>query len=149
MVLDTSAKYYLRQPGRSHQATLAHRARLSGAEAGGRPRAFRRARMAWLPPSRHTLHRGLRIPDLRKGDDSPLSTSFHRDVPGACHSRRSQTQRFYRCGPSGTFQTPLRPCADGSFSPSSTTCRDVRAAPLRSKTWRSTKIYDAVRLAGC
>jgi hypothetical protein len=103
--------------------------------------------MAWLPPSRHTLHRGLRIPDLRKGDDSPLSTSFHRDVPGACHSRRLQTQKLHRCGPSGTFQTPLRPCADGSFSPSSKTCRDVRAAPLRSGPGRSTKLYDAVRLA--
>ena len=40
--------------------------------------------MARLPPSRHTLHRGLRILDLRKGDNSPLSTSFHRDVPGGC-----------------------------------------------------------------
>jgi hypothetical protein len=149
LVLDASAKYHLRQPGRSHQATLAHRAQLSGAEAGGRARAFRRARMARLPPSRHTLHRGLRIPDLRKGDDSPLSTSFHRDVPGACHSRRLQTQRLHRCGPSGTFQTRLRPCADGSFLPSSKTCRDVRAAPLRSGTWRSTKLYDAVRLAAC
>ena len=146
MVLDASAKYHLRQPGRSHQATLAHRARLSGAEAGSRARAFRRARMAWLPPSRHTLHRGLRIPDLREGDDSPLSTSFQRNVPGGCHSRRLQTQRLHRCGPSGTFQTRLRPCADGSFSPSSKTCRDVRAAPLRSGTRRSTKLYDTVRL---
>src|ERR1700690_2267172 len=102
--------------------------------------------MAWLPPSRHTLHRDLRIPDLRKGDDSPLSTSFHRDVPGAYHSQRLQTQRLRRYGPSGTFQTRLRPCADGSFSPSSKTCRDVRAAPLRSGTRRSTKLYDAVRL---
>jgi hypothetical protein len=102
--------------------------------------------MAWLPPSRHTLHRGLRIPDLRKGDDSPLSTSFHRDVPGGWHSRRLQTQRIHRCGPSGTFQTRLRPCADSSFSSSSNTCAGVRAAPLRSGTWRSTKLYDAVRL---
>src|SRR6202453_2066022 len=102
--------------------------------------------MAWLPPSRHTLHRDLRIPDLRKGDESPLSTSFHRDVPGAYHSQRLQPQRLRRYGPSGTFQTRLRPCADGSFSPSSKTCRDVRAAPLRSGTWRSSKLYDAVRL---
>jgi hypothetical protein len=51
-----------------------------------------------------------------------------------------------RCGPSGTFQTRLRPCADDSFSPSSKTCRDVRAAPLRSGTRRSTKLYGAVRL---
>ena len=44
--------------------------------------AFRRTRMARFPPSRHTLHCGLRILDLREGDDSPLSTSFHHDVPG-------------------------------------------------------------------
>src|SRR5215468_7425303 len=31
--------------------------------------------MARLPPSRHSLHRGLRIPDLRAGDDSPLDRS--------------------------------------------------------------------------
>jgi SRSO17 transposase len=111
--------------------------------------AFRRAGMAWLPPSRLALHRDLRIPDLRKGDDSPLSTSFHRDVPGACHSQRLQTQRLHHYGPSGTFQTRLRPCADGSFSPSSKTCRDARAAPLPPGTGRSTKLYDAVRLAGC
>src|SRR5277367_3102328 len=110
--------------------------------------------MAWLPPSRHTLHRDLRIPDLRKGDDFPLSTSFHRDVPGACHSQRLQTQRLHHYGPSGTFQTRLRPCADGAFSPSSKTCRDARAAPLPSATGRSSKLmtqevqklYDAVRL---
>src|SRR5258708_32192120 len=102
--------------------------------------------MARLPPSRHTVHRGLRIPDLRKGDDSPLSTSFHRDVPSACHSRRLQTQKLHRCGPSGTCQTRLRPCADGSFSPSCKACRDVLAAPPRSGTWQTTTLYDAVRL---
>ena len=36
---------------------------------------FRRARMARLPSSRHAVHRSLRIPDLRAGDDSPLRTS--------------------------------------------------------------------------
>src|ERR1700745_3141867 len=107
-------------------------ARLSGAQAGGRARAFRRARMARFPSSRHTLHRGLRLLDLRKGDDSPLSASLHRDVPSVCHSRRLQTQRLLRCVPSGTFQTRLRPCADGSFSPWSRTCPGVHAAPLRS-----------------
>ena len=108
------------------QTALAHRARLSGTQTGGRARPLRRARLARLPSSSHAVHRGLRIPDLRKGDDSPLSTSFHRDVPGACPSQRLSTQRLHRYGPSGIFQTRLPPCADGSFSPSSKTCRDVR-----------------------
>ena len=34
--------------------------------------------MARLPPSRHALHRRLRLPDLRTGDHSPLRTSFRR-----------------------------------------------------------------------
>jgi SRSO17 transposase len=38
---------------------------------------------ARLPSSRHALHRSLRVPDLREGDDSPLTTSFRRAAPGA------------------------------------------------------------------
>src|ERR1700747_3046785 len=56
---------------RSNQAALAHRARLSGSQTRGRARAFRRARLAWLPPPRYAVHRSLRIPGLREGDDSP------------------------------------------------------------------------------
>src|ERR1700747_3260202 len=50
---------------------MAHRARLSGSQTRGWARAFRRARLAWLPPPRYAVHRGLRIPGLREGDDSP------------------------------------------------------------------------------
>ena len=103
--------------GRPHQTTLAHRARLSGAETGGRARPLRRARMARLPSSRHTLHRGLRIPDLRTGDDFPLRTSSRRDVPGICHSRRLPTQRLRRCGLNGTSRTRLQPCVDDCSRP--------------------------------
>src|SRR5665213_2914198 len=76
------------------------------------------------------LPRGLWVANLRAGDDSPLSSSCHRAVPSACRSRRLQTQGFRRCGPNATFQTRLRPCDDGSSSPSSEACRDVHAAPL-------------------
>ena len=69
-------RHHLPSPGRHRQAALAHRARLSGTQAGGRARTFRRARMARLPSPRHAVHRSLRIPDLRAGDDSPLRTSF-------------------------------------------------------------------------
>ena len=36
--------------------------------------------MARLPPLRHPLHCGLRIPDLRGRDDSPLNRSGHQGV---------------------------------------------------------------------
>ncbi len=65
-------RHHLPLAGGHHQAALAHRARLSGTQAGGRARAFRRARMARLPSPRHAVHRSLRIPDLRAGDDFPL-----------------------------------------------------------------------------
>jgi hypothetical protein len=95
------------------QTALAYRARLSGTQAGGRARAFRRARMARLPSPRHAVHRGLRIPDLRAGDDSPLRTSFHHSVPETCRTRRLPTQRIRRYGPSVTSQTQSQPCVDG------------------------------------
>ena len=43
--------------------------------------AFRGARLAWLSPPRHAVHRRLRLPDLRAGDDSPLRTSSRRAAP--------------------------------------------------------------------
>ena len=112
----------------TRQTALAHRARLSGAQAGGRARPFRRARMARLPPSRHAVHRGLRVPDLREGDNSPLGTSFRPAVPATCRSRRLQTQRIRPCGLSGTSQTPSQQCAYDWLMRSSEACRDVRAA---------------------
>ncbi len=47
-----------------------------GAEAGNWARALRGTRMARFPSSRHAVHRSLWIPDLRTGDDPPLTTSF-------------------------------------------------------------------------
>ena len=97
--------------GSHHQAALAHRARLSGTQAGSRARTFRRARMARLPSPCHAVHRSLRIPDLRKGDDSPLRICFRHALPGTCHSRWLPTQRSRHCGLSATFRIPSRPCA--------------------------------------
>jgi hypothetical protein len=34
--------------------------------------------------SRHAVHRGLRIPGLREGDDSPLRIWFHHAVLATC-----------------------------------------------------------------
>src|SRR5882724_13652529 len=69
---DAARRYRIRSHGRSRQTALAHRARLSGAQAGAWVGALRGTRMARLPPSRHAVHRRLRLPDFRAGDDSPL-----------------------------------------------------------------------------
>ena len=85
-------------------ATIRSSSRRSG-------RAFRRAGMARLPPPRHAVHRGLRIPDLREGDDSPLSTSSRRVVPAICATQRLPTQGLRPCVPNGTSQTRSQPYA--------------------------------------
>ena len=90
--------------GRSRQAALAHRARLSGTQAG--------ARLAWLPSSRHAVHRRLRLPDLRAADDSPLGNSSRRAVRATCPSPRLPTPRIRPCGLSVTSQTRSPRCAD-------------------------------------
>ncbi len=112
LALDPSSRHQFSCSGRLRQAALAHRARLSGAQAGGRARAFRRSRMARLPSPRHAVHRGLRVPDLRAGDDSPLRTSFRQVIPGASGIRRLPTQRIRRYGPNATSRTRSQPSAD-------------------------------------
>src|SRR5882762_4693133 len=88
--------------------------------------------MARLPPSRHAVHRRLRIPDLRAGDDSPLSNTFCPAALAACAFRRLPTQRIRHCGLNGTYQTRSRPCAKGSRSLSLEPFLDVHAANAAS-----------------
>src|SRR6202035_3231254 len=102
--------------------------------------------MAWLPPSRHAVHRGLRVLDLRKGDDSPLRTLFHRAVPATCRTRRLPTQRIPHCSLSGTSRTRSRPCAEGSSPLSSDACRAVHAVAAQPHDIRE-ETCDAVVLA--
>ena len=108
LALDPSRRYRLSTPGRTRQTTLADRARLSGAQARGRARAFRRPRMARLSSSRHAVHRRLRLPGLREGDDSPLRLSSRQAVQDTCRSQRLPTQRLRRCEPNDTLRTRLR-----------------------------------------
>src|SRR3989442_8868862 len=103
--------------------------------------------MARLPPSCHAVHRGLRIPDLRAGDDSPLRTSHHHAVPATCRSRRLPTQRLHPCGLNATLRTQSQPCADVSSSRSSRRYHDALAAQRQSSEKRRVQIYDAVVLA--
>ena len=111
LALHAAGEHQLRAAGRSRQAALAHRARLSGAQAGGRARSLRRTRLARLPSSRHPVHRRLRLPHRRAGDDSPLRTSFRRAGPGPSLTRRLSTQRLRPCGLNATSRTRSQPCA--------------------------------------
>src|SRR6266566_921391 len=98
--------------------------------------------MVRLPPSRHTLHCGLRIPDLRARDDSPLRRSCHHVGPASCRTRRLRAQRIRRCGLNATFRTRLQRC-DGDWWPLSLRhSRVAHAAPLGTNT----EICDTVRL---
>ena len=98
--------------------------------------------MARLPPSRHPLHCGLRIPDLRARDDSPLNGSCHEGVPAICRTRRLPAQRIRRCGLNATFRTRLQQC-DGDWSPLSPRCYRVAHA---ARLGTDTEICDTVRL---
>src|SRR6266480_3871232 len=98
--------------------------------------------MVRLPPSRYTLHCGLRIPDLRARDDSPLRRSCHHVGPASCRTRRLRAQRIRRCGLNATFRTRLQRC-DGDWWPLSLRhSRVAHAAPLGTNT----EICDTVRL---
>src|SRR5512137_2314770 len=96
LAFNASERHRVPQTGGHYETALAYRARLSGAQARVGTRTLRRARLAGLPPPRHLMHRGLRIPCLREGDDSPLRTSFHPFVQEICRSRRSPAPRLCR-----------------------------------------------------
>ena len=78
--------------------------------AGGWTRAVRGAGLARLSSPRHAVHRSLRLPDLRAGDDSPCGPRAARVHPGGCAIRWLPTPRLRRCGPSVTSPTQSQPC---------------------------------------
>src|SRR3984885_16366451 len=108
--------------------------------------------MTRLPPPRHAVHRRLRLPDLRAGDDSPLSNTFRRAALAACAFRPLPTQRIHHCGLNGTYQTRSRPYAKASWSRSLERFLDVHAANAAShvhhhpRQLRTLSICDTVEL---
>src|ERR1700719_1608037 len=102
--------------------------------------------MARLSPPRHALHRHIRLLDLRKGDDSPLSTVFLRVLRAVCASPKLSTPRRRRSEPSATSQTPSPQCAATSLSLSPGACRDARVASRHEQKSRPNFEYDALRL---
>ena len=128
LALDPARRHRLRADGRPRQAALADRAGLSGTEAGTRSRPLRGARLAGLPSPRNPLHRRLRLPGLRAGDDSPLGTGPPPGLRETCRSRRLPIPRLRRSGPNATSRTRSPPCAAASPSHSPGPSTDVRAA---------------------
>src|SRR5215475_15264947 len=102
--------------------------------------------MARLPPSRHSLHRGLRIPELRAGDDSPLDRSCRQAVPATCPIRRLPAQRIHRCGLNATSQTRLQQCDGDWWLLSPQRYRAAHAARLQPQLGTDIEICDTVRL---
>ena len=108
LALNASREHWIPSVRRYRQAALAHRARLPGAQAGDRPRSLRGAGLARLPPSRHTVHRRLRIPGLRAETIPPS------EQPPPRSSRKLPFPKVIDRGdpplrPNGTFQIRLRP----------------------------------------
>jgi len=138
------AGHLVRVPGRSDQSYAGGSKRdylELKQEVGLRP--LRRPRMARLSPSRKSLRCGLRIPGLRKGDDSPLRTFSRLARPATCRSRRLSTQRCCRCVRSDTCQTPSPRCVSASHAPWFTSCLDAPAAAGRG-SGRSSRLSDVV-----
>jgi hypothetical protein len=88
------------------------------------------------------------MPALRAGDDSPLSTTFLRDVRETCHFRWLPTPRSRRSGRNATSPTPSRRSIAQWWSRSPGCCRAAHAAPEDFHQTRD-EIYDAVRLKNC
>src|SRR5215813_10785740 len=89
--------------------------------------------MARVPPPRHDIDRGLRVPDLREGSFFPLTTCCRSSLRANCPSQRLPTPRFRRCGLSVTSPIRLPPCADGSLQSSSPFSRAAHAAERKQR----------------
>ncbi len=84
LAIHLARQHQQRCSGEHRQTALAHRTRLPGPQAGTRPWPLRGARLARLSSSRHTVHRRLRIPDLRAADFPLRATqraSRQRNIP--------------------------------------------------------------------
>lgn len=102
----TARKHYPASSGERHQAVLADRTGLPGPQTGTWAQPLRGARVTWLSPSRHAVHRRLRIPPLRKGSNSPLRTTQRRSFQRTSPTQRLSTTRIPRSGLSVTSRTP-------------------------------------------
>src|SRR5271157_285278 len=128
---------------RQGQIALAHRTRLRGAERRTRISSLRRSRLAWLSPPRDTLHRSLRLSDLRTGGDSPLSLLAAQDASG---TQRFSTPQLRRSGPNVTSKTRSRRSENISPSRLPRPSRDVHVVKQCTTRQLSKSVHDTVEL---
>src|SRR5271168_2426154 len=126
---------------RQGQTALAHRTRLRGAERRTRISSLRRSRLAWLSPPRDTLHRSLRLSDLRTGSDSPLSLLAAQD---ASVTQRLSTPWRRRSDP--TSKTRSRRSENISPSRLPRPSRDVHVVKQCTTGQLSKSVHDTVEL---
>src|SRR5208337_4201663 len=98
LAFDPARRHAPRHSRRHGQNALAHRARLRGTQKRARPRPFRGAKLARIPPSRHPLHRRLRFSHPRTSGDSPLRPPA---APNISPILASQTPRRRQSDPNG------------------------------------------------
>ncbi len=125
LAFDPTRRHPPRRARRHGQIALAHRARLRGTQKRARPRPFRRAKLARIPPSRHPLHRRLRFSHPRTSGDSPLRPPAARNVSPIL---ASQTPRRRQYDPNGISKTRSRRSEDTSRSRWREPKRAVRVA---------------------
>ncbi len=111
--LDNAGGYPAHDAGRHDEIALAHRTGLRGIEKRTRPRAFRGARLARLPPSRDALYRGLWIPNPRESGLFPLRLHLARKTSPF---RKSATTRLPQSDRSATSKTRSRQFGKGWWS---------------------------------
>ncbi len=144
MAIHLARQHQQKRPGEHRQTALAHRTRLPRPQAGTRPWPLRGARLARLSSSRHTVHRRLWIPDLRKGSDSPLRAKQRASRQRTSPSRRLSTPRIPRSGLSVTSQIQSPPSASPLPARSPAHCH----VALAVNKFSIERTYDTVRLVG-
>src|SRR5215210_9548244 len=145
LVLDAARGDRLRAHGRTRQAQVAHRARLSGTQAGTRAWALRGPRLARFPPPCQLVPCSLWLPDRRAGEDLPLRIC-RPEAQSDWPSHGLSTPRRLPSDRSGTSRTQSPPCAGGSPWPWPKASSDVRAAQPTSAGLRTISARDAVVL---
>src|SRR5271157_5680552 len=113
LAFNPARRHAPRHSRRHGQIALAHRARLRGTQKRARPRPFRGAKLARIPPSRRPLHRRLRFSHPRTSGDSPLRPPAARN---ASPILASQTPRRRQSDPNGTSKIRSPRSEDNSRS---------------------------------
>src|SRR5277367_802857 len=138
LAFDLAGRGRPRDARRNRQNALADRARLSGTQAGTRPRSLRRTRLARLSPPHGALRRSLRIPGLRTESDSPLRRQ-NPAHPGASPIPGLSTPRIRQSEPNATSKRQSQRSELSWRAASRDACPVVLVA--------NEPTYDTVRLA--